>query len=144
MASFAYIPAKKSLWDGGVDLDTHDMRILLVMSNTDADTLNTAATISAFASLDEMNGAGYARQALASEAVNQDTPNARAEFDAADVVFTGLGNGTRPVTGAVIFRFITNDADSIPVFYIDLSPNFDPGGGTFTVQWNAEGIAQHV
>ena len=144
MASFAYIPAKKALWDGTVDLDTHDIRILLVMSNTTADTDNTAATISAIGTLDEMDGAGYARQALAAEAVNQDTPNSRAEFDATDVTFTGISNGTRQITGAVIFRFITNDADSIPLFYIDLSPNINPGGGNLVISWNAEGIAQHT
>lgn len=144
MASFCYIPAKKYLWDGTVDLNTHDMRILLVMTNTTVDTDTTAATISGFGTLDEMDGATYARIALTGEAVNEDDPNSRAEFDANDINWPTLGNGTRQVQGAVIFRFVTNDADSIPVFYIDLTPTINPGGGSFSISWNAEGIAQHT
>lgn len=144
MASFCYIPAKVELWDGTIDLNTHDIRILLVMTNTTADTENDKQFIAGFTTLDEMDGATYARIALTGEAVNQDTPNSRAEFDANDVNWPTLGNGTRQVQGAVIFRFVTNDADSYNIFFIDLAPNVNPGGGSFTISWNAEGIAQHT
>ena len=144
MASFCYIPAKKYLWDGTIDLDTHDIRIALVMTNSTADTDNTAALMNAFGTLDEMDGAGYARIALTGEAVNQDTPNVRAEFDANDVTFTGISNGTRQVQGTILFNFVTNDADSIPIFYIDFGSTINPGGGTINVVWDAQGIAQHT
>lgn len=142
MASFIYIPAKVGFANGSIDWDTHDIRILLVMTNSTADTETDKTTISGFTTLDECDGSAYVRKAFTGEVVNQDTPNARAELDADDVVWTALGNGTRQVQGAVIFRFITNDADSIPIAYIDFGANLNPAGGNVTIQWNAEGILQ--
>lgn len=141
--SFVYTPAKKFLLNGGLDLDSQDMRVLLVMTNTTADTDQDAGTISAFGTLDEMDGANYVRKALANEAVNEDDPNNRAEFDADDVVWTSLGAGTRSMQGLVVFRFVTNDADSIPIAFID-SGGFPvaANGLNFSVSWNAEGILQ--
>lgn len=145
MASFAYIPAKKGLWDGSIDLDTHDIRGLLVMTNTTSDTETNTTFISGFSVLDEEDGANYSRQAFVGEAVNADVANNRAEFDANDVAFgtagSPLGIGTRSIQGMVIFRFVTNDADSRVIFYIDLTPSFNPRG-VVTIAWDAEGIAQ--
>lgn len=144
MASFAYIPAKVGLWNGNIILSTHDIRTIVVMSNTTADTDTTATFVADFGTLDEYDGTNYSRQALASEAVNQDTPNSRAEFDANDAAYGTVGlplsPGTRSVVGLVIFRFVTNDADSRVIFFIDLLPAFSPRG-IITIQWNAEGIA---
>lgn len=145
MASFPYIPAKVGLLNGNINLATHDIRGMLMMSNTTADTDTTATFISDFGTPDEFDGLNYARIAFAGEAVNQDTPNARAEFDANDTAFgtagAPLGPGTRSIAGMVIFRFVTNDADSRVIFWEDLTPAFNPRG-IFTAQWNAEGIAQ--
>jgi hypothetical protein len=89
-----------------------------------------------------MNGTNYVRKQL-TEAVNEDLANDRAEFDAADVTWTALGAGTRSMAGAVIFKFVTNDADSIPLIYID-SGGFPKAasGGDVTLQFNTEGIMQ--
>jgi hypothetical protein len=141
VASFTYLPAKEFLWDGTIDLDTHDIRVLAVMTNSTADTDTTAATISAFGTLDEFDGSGYSRQAATGEAVAQDVPNNRAEFTFGAVTFgTAIVPGTRKLQGLVVFRFITNDADSIPIFYIDLTPAFDPKG-TLTYTPHADGVA---
>lgn len=141
--SFVYTPAKKLLANGGLDLDTNDMRVLLVMTNTTADTEQDAAFIGDFTTLDEYNGAAYARKTLTGEVVNEDDPNNRAEFDADDVTWASLGAGTRQAAGALLFKFVTNDADSVPVAYID-SGGFpiNGNGANFTITWNAEGILQ--
>lgn len=141
MASFVYTRAKELLANGGLDLDSHDIRVALVMTNTTVDTEEDKLTISGFTTLDEMDGAAYVRKALANEVVNRDDVNNRAEFDADDVVWTALGNGARMIEGAVIYRHVTNDADSIPIAFVDLT-NFNPGGNNLTLQWNAEGILQ--
>lgn len=138
-ASFAYNYAKQKLWTGQIDLDTDDIRILLVMTSTTADTNTDALTISGFTTLDEFNGAGYARQALTNEAVNADVANARAEFDADDCAFGALSNGTRQITGLVMYKFVVDDTQSIPIAYMNFT-NFNPGGGALTLEWNAEGI----
>lgn len=102
MASNVFNNALKRLVDGTIDLDTHDIRCALLMTNTTADTEKDAINfISNIGTLDECNATGYARVALTSEAVNTDDANDRAEFDAADVSFTGLsGDASRAIQGA--------------------------------------------
>jgi hypothetical protein len=77
------------------------------------------------------------------KAVNEDLTNDRAEFDAADLTWTAIGAGTRAIQGAVVYQFITNDAASIPLIYID-SGGFPKTatGGDIQLQWNTEGILQ--
>jgi len=143
MANFVYTHAKYALLAGELDLNAHDIRVLLVMTNSTADTEKDVDTISAFTTLDEMDGSGYARQALAAEAVAEDEANDRAEFDATDATFTSVGAGTRQVLGAVVYRFITNDTDNVPIAWIDTGGfPFSANGGNIGIQWNAEGIVQ--
>lgn len=143
MASFIYNEAKKQFASGGINLTTADIRVILVMTNTTADTEDDVNTISGFSTLDEMDGANYARGALSGEAVNEDATNNRAEFDATDYTFSSLGAGTRQVQAAVIYAHVTNDADSIPIAYIDTGGfPFTANGGDVVIQWNAEGIIQ--
>lgn len=117
--------------------------MLLVMTNTTADTDQDAATISAIGTLDEMDGANYVRKTLAAEAFAEDLVNNRGEFQFTAPVWAALGAGTRQVAAAVLFKFVTNDADSIPIAYIDTGGfPFTPGGGNFTFTPNAEGALQ--
>ncbi len=141
--SFAYTRAKAKFLDGSLDLDTQDIRLMLVMTNTTADTEEDTEFISGFTTLDEYDGANYVRKSLAGEIVNVDLVNNRGEFDATDVTWTALGAGTRSAAGMVLFRFVTNDTDSVPIAYIDSGGfPFAGNGGDVTVQWNVEGILQ--
>lgn len=145
MANFVYTVAKAELLKGTLDFDLpNDIRVLLVGPSTTADTQEDALTISGFTTLDELTGGGYARQALANEAVARDDVNNRGEFDADNAVFTALGP-TTPTScqAAVVYKHVTTDADSIPLAYIDTGGfPFTPNGGDVTIQWNAEGIIQ--
>ena len=141
MASNVKNIAKSRMMSGDMDLNADDMRLFLLMTNTtfdtDVDTDNTGSY-----TLDEMDGTNYARQNLANEAVNTDDTNDRAEFDADDVQIASLGNGTRQMQGAGIHEFITNDAGSFPLCWVEFTSTVNPGGSTFAIQWNAEGIVQ--
>lgn len=137
---FVYLPAKQKLLTGAIDLDTDDIRAALLSTNTTADTETDKEFMNLFTTLDEFNGAGYARVALTSEAVNQDAGNNRAEFDAADTAWAALSNGTRLIQGCLLYKHVTNDADSIPIFYMPYTA-FNPGGSVLTNEWGAEGIA---
>lgn len=142
--SFVYTPAKAKLLKGELDFDLpQDIRVLLVMTNTTADTDQDAEFISSITTLDEMDGANYVRKALANEVVNQDNPNNRAEFDADNVVWIAIGAGTRQIAGIVLYRQVTNDADSPVIAWID-SGGFPitANGGDLTAAWNVEGILQ--
>ena len=144
MASVVYNNAKKRLLDGSIDLDTHDIRVALLMTNTTADTeVDGINFISNFTTLDECNAGGYARVALTGEVVNTDDANDRAEFDANDVSFTGLaGNASRAIQGALIYKHVTNDADSIPICFVDFTADIPATATQIDVPWNVEGILQ--
>jgi len=141
--SFAYTPAKYGIARGTLVWHTSDIRVLLVMSNTTADTDQDAATISAFGTLDEFDGANYARKAVTGEATTEDDANNRAEMDADDITWSALGAGARQAVGMVVYKFVTNDADSIPIAFIDSGGfPFTGNGSDVAVTWNVEGIVQ--
>ena len=142
--SFTYTNAKAEILKGNIDLVNDDIRVMLVMEATTADTEEDVATIGAFGTLDEYDGTNNARKALASEAVVADNTNNRGEFDADDVTWTALGAGATPVEGALVYKHVTNDADSIPLFFITTGgiDGFQGNGSDFTIQWNTAGIAQ--
>lgn len=142
MAAFVYHPALEKIMDGTIDFDTNDMRVALVMTNTTADTEVDTTLMNGFGTLDECDGANYVRKAIGNEAVNFDSGNDRAEFDGDDITWTALGNGTRQIQGYIVFKFVTDDSDSIPVIYRDFAATINPGGNDLQVAWNAEGILQ--
>lgn len=120
-----------------------DIRAALVMTNTTVDTETDVEFVSGFTTLDEMDGANYARETLTGEASNEDLGNDRAEFTVNALTFPALGNGTRQVEGVLIFKFVTNDADSVPIAFVDPTGwPLNPGGADLTVTPNAEGLLQ--
>lgn len=147
MANFVYTPAKARLLSGDLDLNAHDIRVALVMTNTTADTEQDASVMDDFTTLDEYDGANYARQEIANEAVNADTGNNRGEFDGDDIGWTALGAGTRQAQAMLLYRHVDGtDPNDQPIAYIDTtSPSVFPfagNGGDVDVAWNAEGILQ--
>ena len=143
MANFWYNEAKRALAEGELDLVDNTLQVMLVMTNTTVDTEDDVNTLSGFTTLDEYDGANYARGTIANLAIAEDTANDRAEIDGDNQVFASLGAGTRQCQAAVIFKFVTNDSDSVPIAYYDTGGfPFDGTGSNVTVQWNAQGILQ--
>lgn len=144
MASLVFNNAMLDSWTGDLDLEEgqNDIRVALVMTNTTADTDEESATVDAIGTLDEMDGTNYARKTLSSQAVAIDTTNDRVEFDFEDLTWTALGNGTREVQGMLILKHVTNDADSVPIAFVEFSSSQNPGGSDFTVTIDAEGALQ--
>jgi len=145
--SLVYTPFKGNILRG---LASHNMaeagadaRILLAMTNTTFDTEQDDTFVGDTTTPDEYDGAAYVRKNLANQAVNDDAPNDRGEFDADDFTWIALGAGTRQAQGMVLFIFITSDAASPLVAWIDSGGfPFSGNGGNVTVTWNAEGIVQ--
>lgn len=144
MASIVYTPAKGDILRAQHDFDAPgDFRIILVMTNTTGDTDQDAEFVGDITTLDECDGANYVRKALANEVVTDDAPNNRGEFDADNITWTALGAGTRQNAGMILYRHVTNDADSPVIAYIDTGGfPFSGNGGDVSVAWNAEGILQ--
>jgi hypothetical protein len=144
--SFGYTPAKVRIASGQLDWREAgaDIRVILAMSNTTADTEKNVAFVGDLSVLDEYDGENYARKVLAGQAVNEDDENFRAELDADDVTWLALGVGTRQAVGMIIYHHVGEDDNANPIlFYIDSGGfPFDGNGGTITQQWNVEGLAQ--
>lgn len=149
MATFVYNAAKRELLDGTLDPSADSLALMLVMSNTTADTSYDALTISAITTLDENDGANYTggtggREALASVAMlsNDTGVNGKAKIDAADTVFDAPGSATRNTVAAVLYKQIGgsapdgDDAQNIPIAYFDLG-SFSTGSSDVTIQWSA-------
>lgn len=117
-----------------------DVRAMLVMSDTTVDTEDDVNTLDGFTDLDECDDTGYSRQQIGNEAVNEDAPNNRAEFDGDDITFVNNGDATRQVAGVLIYRHVTDDTDSVPIHFVDNAITLD--GNTISIAWNAEGILQ--
>lgn len=143
MANFAYTYAAEGLMNGTIDLDANDIRVLLLQVDEETKTYANITALLASAAT-ELTSTGYTRQALASEAVVRDDANSRAEFDAADATFSSVSQASsEQAVAAVVYKFVTNDGDSIPLFHIDDGGfPITPQGGDIVIQWNAEGIAQ--
>lgn len=94
----------------------------------------------------ELSGTGYVdgfgnagRQVLAGKTATADLANDRAEFDANNVVWSGINAGT--IGAAVVMKEVTNDADS-PILAIITSADFPlvTNGGDVTLKWDATGV----
>lgn len=59
-------------------------------------------------------------------------------FDAADAVFTAVApSGSKTVAALVFYKFVTNDAGSTPLVYIDGFTPITPNTGNVTLQFDA-------
>lgn len=145
MASMLYPAALRQILAGEIDLHTggNDIRVMLLMTNTTADTDQDGIdNVADIGTLDECDDTGYARQALANEAVTEDTTNNRAKFDADDASFTGLsGDGTRDVQGALIYKHVDgNPLNDIPIQFVDFTADMPNTATQIDVPWHADGL----
>jgi len=143
MASLIYNEFKRANAAGEIELEGNDIRSTLLMTNTTADTENDGIiTLSDFTLLDQFDATGYARQALVNEVVNKDDANDRAEFDADDVAFAGLGgDASRDAQGILIYKHVDGtDANDLVIAFIEFTIVVVLEATTITVPWNAEGI----
>ena len=131
MASGLYTVAEKGFLDADIDLLTDTIKVRAVADEdyTYAGSDTSLSTITAYA--------GTTDPTLTS-------PDTTAGvFDAADLApaFSSLSQSTtKDIDGLVIYKFVTNDAGSTPIAYIDLTTALTPNGGDVNITWNASGI----
>lgn len=154
MANFVYTRAKRDalrdyLLNTAPTGDPTDIRAILVMTNTTADTEQDVSTVADFTTLDEFDGSGYSSGgvALTGEVVNQDDANNRAEYDVDDVQYGALSVGTRNIQAVVLIAWGGSLGASVPVAYIDTvstGPTFPfaANGGEVTLLIDVEGLLQ--
>lgn len=145
MASATPNSAKVRFFNGGLDLDTDDIRARLCMTNTTCDTeVDAINDLADYTTIDPADATGYADVALASEAVAADDANDRAEFDATDASFTGLsGDATRAYQGVLLYKYVDGtNANDLPVAFIDFASDIPATATQVDIPWDAEGILQ--
>lgn len=135
----------RALMSGELDLHTSgdDIRLMLLMTNTTADTQVDAVPNPAdYTTLDECDDTSYARQALASEAVTADDTDDEGVFDATDASFTSLdGNSTRDIQGALLYKHVDGtDANDINIAFIDFTSDIPSTATQIDVPFASEGI----
>jgi hypothetical protein len=136
--TFAYSPALGLLSPTTL---TGDLRAMLVMSNTTADTDEDAVFLDDIGTLDEYDGAGYARVALTTETFAVDGALDRFVLEADDITFAALSIGTRQAVGLLIFLHVTDATDSKPLFFYDGSGfPFDGNGAAMVFTPNSAGF----
>lgn len=138
MANVFYDKAKKNLWNGGVNLAADTIKVLLV----DSTYAPTQASTHEFKSdvIGEIAGTGYTAggQALSSQAVSADATNHRGKFSAANASWT---NATFTAYGAVVYKDTGSAATSPLIGFIDFGGAKTCSNGSFTIQWDPNGIA---
>jgi hypothetical protein len=130
------------------NLETIDLRVMLLMTNTTAVAARkTAVFVDDITTLDEFDGAGYTAGvggiAIANTVLTYDADNDRIELTMDESEWDPLSAGTRDIAGALVIKFVTDYTDSPVVKWFD-DGGFPkaPNGGPFKITWSAQGALQ--
>lgn len=138
MASGIFDIAFEDVLDGSLDWIADDIQVLLIKS---AYVFSVTDNFVGNISVNEVAGAGYSRKTLATktEAFNAGAREYR--FDAANVIWSNIDNDlTESTKAAVIFKQVTNDADSILIAYIEDPVTLTFNDGQVTLTFGATGV----
>lgn len=128
MANVIFNNAKRLIGSGGFDWDDGAQTFRLALCTPvfvpDQDADIFVADIS-----NELAGGGYARQNVINRTSAVDNALNRADYLADNVSFLAL-TSVQTVGWAVLYRFLTNDADSVLIAALEVTPNVDLTGLT--------------
>lgn len=133
MANLVTNKCKYELFTGDANLDAATLKVLLLKSSTPDPDTNFVSDLTPASN--EISVAGYSRQTLGGVTVTEDDTNDFAYLDATDPTFTALAAG-QTVTWAILFRFVTVDADS-PVYAAYDVTDTPTNGGDIGIQFAA-------
>lgn len=139
MASVLYNAGRTALVNGGVDWDTHTIKVALVTSSytPDVDTHENYDDLTN----EVANGNGYTTggATLGSASIAADNTANRAKLDGADVSWT---SATITARAAVIYRDTGTPSTSTLIAYVDFGEDKTSSGGTFLITWSSDGTIQ--
>lgn len=131
MASFVTNAGAAGLLDGTIVWSSATIKARLVDSGA---TLNKDDTdLTAYTQI------GGSDKTLGSKTQTKDTTNDRIVFNAADPATWSAVAGGSTIGWVVVFKFVTDDAGSTPIFVIDV-PNVATNGSDITAPFAATGI----
>lgn len=142
--SYIYNAAKAALADKTIDFENDTINAILVYDGTNAGSVNDGIQfVNDITTLNESTDTGYSRQTLTGK--SSQTPDDtldRGVLDANNPVFALNGNGLGTnYVGIVLYKHVTNDADSPVLAYIDFTTDVPVGASQITVPFASTGIA---
>lgn len=136
MADIIYNSFKANIMNGGIDLDTDTIKVMLVTSayTPNQDTHEDRADVT-----NEVSGTGYTTGGaeITSKTVTADTTDNEGVFDGADVTWS---TATITARGAVIYKSTGVAANDLLICYLDFGSDQSSSAADFTIAWNAEGL----
>ncbi len=134
------------VWTVATDFLNDDMRVLLV---DDAYVNDRDFVFVADVAANEIATTNYVRKVLAGKTITQDDINDRVLVDATDPLWVNLGPpvGGPIAQGIIMFRQVTNDADSPLIGFNELTtapPGTQVNGRNFEIQWDPSGIVENT
>jgi hypothetical protein len=139
MASGWFTRGLLNVHNGGIDLDTTTLKVMLVDTGYTYDPDTAAVSTISAAEITATNytaGFGGAGRKTATITCAEQTANNRVIETIADLTWTALGGAVNDtVAAAVLIREVTNDAASIPVAYFDFS-DITTNGGDVTLDFD--------
>lgn len=130
MASFVFNRGALRAQDGTLGFTSNTIKARLVSTS---ESLNKDSTV-----MTGIGISGFDVTLSGKTGPTEDTANDRITYDAIDLTFSGVT--TRPeVNRVVFFKFVTNDADSIPICCCDITA-VTPNNGDILVTLDAIGI----
>lgn len=136
MADVIYNVFKLNIMNGGIDLDTNTIYVMLV---TSAYTPNQDTHLDRADVTNEVSGTGYTSGGaeITSKTVTQDDTDNEGVFDGADVTWS---TATITARGAVIYKSTGVAANDTLICYLDFGSDQSSSAADFIIAWNAEGI----
>lgn len=135
MATTWYPIALEKMMKGDLDLENADIRSLVLKADQ---TFDEADDFVDDVSADEMDAVGYARQALANQAVARVDASNRVEFTFDQIDFGDVASG-QTAHKVILYVHVTNDTDSYLVAVDDLAANKPTTGDALTYDHHANG-----
>ena len=136
MADVVYNSFKRDIMNGGIDLDADTIKVALVTSSytPDQDAHDNFDDIT-----NEVSGTGYTAggATLANKTVTVDNTDNEGVFDADDPTWS---SSTITARGAVFYKSTGTASTSKLICYSDFGSDKTSSGGSFTLQFNSEGI----
>lgn len=130
MAGFVYNEAAESLLDGSIDYAADTIRVRPVLTSETLDKDATAMT--------GIGVTGYDQTLGSKTGPTKNDTTDRVVYDAANPTFPAVAAGAE-IDRIVIFKFVTDDAGSIPIAVNDITP-ITPNGGDIAVTISADGL----
>lgn len=130
MSNVMYNAAKGSL--NANDWTSGTWKVLLTTSSY-AINIDTHVFVSAVTN--ELSGGSYVRKTLTTSRTVDNT-NDRCDYLADNVTWTAVTAAAGAPAYAIVFKFVTNDADSLLICQLDAVATFN--GGDFTIKFDGQ------